>query len=209
MHFSTTVYLVNFNEGWISVNSSKQGSRIGLNFVETEGKMSPTPHFKFLFCTSGYTAKLFVVNSESSTIERARGLQGDVVYLSWPRASLVYEPKCGGGVAGSQPMRTAVHITWHGAQINFGDLTPYLTNGISQICHLFTSQPILYTVGSAFYLTACLPGGVLDIFYELFRIFLTLHFLWYFKTKVYITVLVNCLKTLLLTSSTTLWQRKQ
>jgi hypothetical protein len=32
----------------------------------------------------------------------------------------------GGGVAGSQPMRTAVHITWHGAQINCGDLTPYL-----------------------------------------------------------------------------------
>ncbi len=27
-----------------------------------------------------------------------------------------------GGVAGSQPMSTAVHITWHGAQINFGDL---------------------------------------------------------------------------------------
>ncbi len=39
------------------------------------------------------------------------------------------EPKCGGrrGVAGSHPMRTAVHITWHGDQINFGDLTPYLT----------------------------------------------------------------------------------
>jgi hypothetical protein len=33
------------------------------------------------------------------------------------------------GVAGSQPMRTAVNITWHGAQINFGDLTPYLTYG--------------------------------------------------------------------------------
>ncbi len=32
-----------------------------------------------------------------------------------------------GRVAGSQPMRTAVHITWHGAQRNFGDLTPYLT----------------------------------------------------------------------------------
>ncbi len=27
----------------------------------------------------------------------------------------------GGGVSGSQPMRTAMHITWHGAQINFGD----------------------------------------------------------------------------------------
>ncbi len=24
---------------------------------------------------------------------------------------------------------SAVLITWHGAQINFGDLTPYLTNG--------------------------------------------------------------------------------
>ncbi len=33
----------------------------------------------------------------------------------------------GGGVARSQPMSTAVHITWHGAQINFGDKTPYLT----------------------------------------------------------------------------------
>ncbi len=32
-----------------------------------------------------------------------------------------------GGVAGSQLMKTAAHITRHGAQINFGDLTPYLT----------------------------------------------------------------------------------
>ncbi len=32
-----------------------------------------------------------------------------------------------GGVAGSQPMSTAVLITWHGAQINLGDLPPYLT----------------------------------------------------------------------------------
>ncbi len=44
-------------------------------------------------------------------------------------SALVYESQCGGweGVAGSQPMSTAVHITWHGAQINFGDLSPYLT----------------------------------------------------------------------------------
>ncbi len=32
-----------------------------------------------------------------------------------------------GGVAGSQPMNKAVHITWHGAQISFGDLPLYLT----------------------------------------------------------------------------------
>ncbi len=39
-------------------------------------------------------------------------------------------PNAGEGEgAGPQPMRTAVHITWYGAQINFGDLTPYLTHG--------------------------------------------------------------------------------
>ncbi len=40
-----------------------------------------------------------------------------------------------GGVAGSQPMSTAVHII--GAQINFRDLTPYLT---FSFCHVFTRK---------------------------------------------------------------------
>jgi hypothetical protein len=41
---------------------------------------------------------------------------------SWlTNSALVYEPE-GGGVAGSQSMST------HGAEINFGDLTPYLFN---------------------------------------------------------------------------------
>ncbi len=46
-------------------------------------------------------------------------------------SALVHESKCGwwGRIAGSQPMSTALHITWHGAQINFGDLPPYLTYG--------------------------------------------------------------------------------
>ncbi len=37
-------------------------------------------------------------------------MQRDVVYLGWPIAPSYIEPKCGGrwGVAGSQPMRTAV-----------------------------------------------------------------------------------------------------
>ncbi len=50
--------------------------------------------------------------------------------LSWlTNSALFYEPKCGGmgvrggGVAGSQPMSTAVHL----GPKNFGDLTPYLT----------------------------------------------------------------------------------
>jgi hypothetical protein len=33
----------------------------------------------------------------------------------------------GGSWVSSHPIRTAVHITWYGAHINFGDLTPYLT----------------------------------------------------------------------------------
>jgi hypothetical protein len=46
-------------------------------------------------------------------------------HISWmTNSALVYEPKCGGegggGVAGG------VHL-YTGAQINFGDLTPYLT----------------------------------------------------------------------------------
>ncbi len=59
--------------------------------------------------------------------------------LSWLNSiALVYEPKCGGrgGVAGSQPKSTAVYT---GAQINFGDLTPYLTMSLG----LFTVIPPL------------------------------------------------------------------
>ncbi len=41
-------------------------------------------------------------------------------------------------------MNTAVHITWHGAQINFGDLTPYLTYDEywACICKLLRSSGI-------------------------------------------------------------------
>jgi hypothetical protein len=46
----------------------------------------------------------------------------------------------GGGVAGSQPISTAVHITWHGAQVNFGDLPTYLTYSPNQ-----SQQPNWYS----------------------------------------------------------------
>ena len=43
-----------------------------------------------------------------------RGLQGDVVYLSWPIAPLVFEPKCGGGRCGvsANENSCAHHVTW-------------------------------------------------------------------------------------------------
>jgi hypothetical protein len=46
------------------------------------------------------------------------------------RTCIYTSPNAGGwGAAGTkpEPVSKAVHITWHGAQINFGDLTPYLT----------------------------------------------------------------------------------
>ncbi len=59
-----------------------------------------------------------------------RGLQRNVVFLGWPtnRALVIRIQMRGeGGVAGSKPMSSDVHITWHEAQINFGDIPPCLT----------------------------------------------------------------------------------
>ncbi len=49
--------------------------------------------------------------------------------LSWlTYSALVYEPKCGGGGYRLRGLSQWVHyICGHRAQINFGDLTPYLT----------------------------------------------------------------------------------
>jgi hypothetical protein len=55
------------------------------------------------------------------------------VYLCWPigNSALVIRIQMWGDRGGcgvsAQPMSTAVGITWHGAQINFRDLPPYLT----------------------------------------------------------------------------------
>jgi hypothetical protein len=43
------------------------------------------------------------------------------------------------GVAGSQPISTAVHITRPGAQVNFVDLPPYLTYAPTVVPGLFFS----------------------------------------------------------------------
>jgi hypothetical protein len=50
-----------------------------------------------------------------------------------------------GGVAGSQPMSTAVHITWHGAQINFEDLPLDLT------------MVIVFVYGTVYFLKTFFP----------------------------------------------------
>jgi hypothetical protein len=95
-----------------------------------------------------------------SPIHTGRGLQGDVVYLSWPIAPLIYKPKCRGRgwVAGSQPMRTAVRITWHGAQINFEDLTPYLTYAYRPLDGTIKGSLTWDFRHQIFFINQCPPG---------------------------------------------------
>jgi len=97
----------------------------------------------FLFLFASFLCEIiFMRTSFAICCPVFRGFKGDVVYLSWPISPLVYEPKClgegrGVWVAGYQPMRTAVHITGHRAQINFGGLTPYLTYACIFLAILF------------------------------------------------------------------------
>jgi hypothetical protein len=52
--------------------------------------------------------------------------------LSWlTKSDLVYEPKCGGGerIAGPHSANEYLQL-YTGAQIKFGDLTPYLSRGL-------------------------------------------------------------------------------
>ncbi len=54
-----------------------------------------------------------------------RGLQRDVVYLGWPIAPSYMSPNVGGG--GEFRGLSQFWVQYTGAQLNFEDLTPYLT----------------------------------------------------------------------------------
>ncbi len=99
------------------------------------------PLFKALY--ERHDSKGFMLNSlesngtqnfirliQSDKLERCivnRGLQRELVYLGWPMAPSYMSPNAGGGgkffgVSANE------YSCAHGAQINFGDLTPYLTD---------------------------------------------------------------------------------
>jgi hypothetical protein len=68
----------------------------------------------------------YVDNPDSRAFRNKQGVTKRC-RLSWLTTSPhVYEPKCGGRGEYSQ----LVELRAHGAQMNFGDLTPYLTYGI-------------------------------------------------------------------------------
>ncbi len=70
-----------------------------------------------------FSSNTFTENSASK--EAGRGLLRDVVYLGWPIAPSYASPNAGGG-GELRGLSQWVQL-YTGAQINFGDLTPYLT----------------------------------------------------------------------------------
>ncbi len=60
----------------------------------------------------------------------SRGLQKDVVYLGWPIAPSYMRPNAGGGGSCGVSANEYSCTLYTGAQINFGDLSPYLTYGV-------------------------------------------------------------------------------
>ncbi len=80
------------------------------------------------------------------TTPRSRGLQGDIVYLSWPIAPLVYEPKCGwrgprGDRCGlsANEKSCAHHVTWSPKKL-------WRRNSIFNLCRKVSPSLSLSTV---------------------------------------------------------------
>ncbi len=95
-------------------------------FISRPELLRPPPAFYLPFIFQGSEPFLRIHHGSATLattptkLRHKRWLPGvtkrDVVYLGWPIApSCIYESQCGGwgGVAGSHPMSTAVHITWH------------------------------------------------------------------------------------------------
>ncbi len=74
-------------------------------------------------CHTGQQQVLRAAGALEDQIAGPRGLQRDVVYLGWPIAPSYMSPN-----AGEMSLSQWAQL-YTGAQINFGDLTPYLTYG--------------------------------------------------------------------------------
>ncbi len=81
----------------------------------------------------------------------------DVVYLGWPIAPSYMSPNAGEGDYGTSANE---YSCVHGAQINFGELTPYLTSGATEqslgdtkvkFCHLFHENQKINLATYSFY----------------------------------------------------------
>ncbi len=123
--------------GWESPRSD-EGTKYfgrGPRFFEVPVKGPPPPPLHSL---STFLTWLWVFLLSTYTLPLRADRRGKKGWISgsykemssiWPIAPSYTSPNAGGrgGGGGSQPMSKAVHITWHGARKNFGDLPPYIT----------------------------------------------------------------------------------
>ncbi len=104
------------------------------------------------------------------------GLQGDVVYRGWPIAPSYMNPNAGGGELRGLSQWVQLYT---GAQINFGDLTPYLIyEKYSQIL-----LPSMHWFPRSFNYEKAFCSNILDI--QLNFQFLLCHLLRYLSNIVY------------------------
>ncbi len=81
---------------------------------------------------------LWFVTQFFAVLPVIRGSQRDVVYLGWPIVPSYVSPNAGVGGGGGCRVSANEYSCAHGAQINFGDLTPYLT------CACYAPAPIIF-----------------------------------------------------------------
>ncbi len=117
---------------------------------------------------ANFTSYLFPRNRQI-----IRGLQGDIVYLSWPIAPLVYEPKCdgvGAGVCGvwANENSCAHHVTWSPNRLWRSNFILYLT---------YANNTLYSTAGN---------GDEGSMFYKHCRVYI--QFMKYFDEKHIITI---------------------
>ncbi len=83
--------------------------------------------YGFIFQISAFILKNLKSSVLWNCVGKIRRWQRDDVYIGWPIAPSYMSPNAGEGWGGgSRPTSTVVHNA-QGAQINFGDLIPYLT----------------------------------------------------------------------------------
>ncbi len=83
---------------------------------------------------------IHATSPHSTSCIHSRGSQRDVVYLGWPIAHSYMSPKAGAGRGGRLGASANEYSCAHGAQINFGDLTPYFNYVMSVFIVIMSSR---------------------------------------------------------------------
>ncbi len=131
--FINTITTKNYTALW-SVNELLNMEEIAKSFAKCLGK-SKHNCLTNQNCENYPCIKVYWISFQQGVTKRCR------LYLLTNSALVIrVQMREEGGSCRVSANDTAVRITWRGAQINFGDLTPYLTNGFQ------VGKPTLVTV---------------------------------------------------------------